>query len=119
MLEKFPIEEPPTYEQSVVKDNIEEDNEGSSGSNKTKKRKSIPKAVKESVWKKYISNTELEGMCFVGCGNEIQINNFEIGHVIAVANGKNTICNLRPICSLCNKSMGTTNPRRIYFDFWI
>ena len=103
-------EDPPTYEQSVVKDNIEEDKEGASSSNKTKKRKSIPKAVKESVWKKYISNTELEGMCFVGCGNEIQINNFEIGHVIAVANGgKNTICNLRPVCSLCNKSMGTTN----------
>lgn len=76
----------------------------------SKKRKSIPKAVKESIWKKYISETELKGKCFVGCGKNIQINDFEVGHVIAVSNGgKNTIENLRPICSLCNKSMGSTN----------
>ena len=60
------------------------------------------------VWKKYISPTEIEGKCFVGCGTSIQINNFEAGHVIPFSNGgDNTIDNLRPICSLCNKSMGT------------
>lgn len=74
------------------------------------KRRKIPKAVKESVWKKYISNTELNGKCFVGCGTEIQINNFEIGHVISVSKGgDNKIVNLRPVCSLCNKSMGSAN----------
>lgn len=77
---------------------------------KKHKRKYIPKAVKESVWKKYISETELKGKCFVGCGTDIQINTFEVGHVLAVSNGgKNEIENLRPICSLCNKSMGSTN----------
>ena len=92
---------PPTYEETL--------NENTQ-IKKVKKRKAIPKAVKESVWKKFISDTLLEGKCFIGCGNEIQINNFEIGHVIAVANGgKDTIDNLRPICSLCNKSMGKTN----------
>jgi 5-methylcytosine-specific restriction endonuclease McrA len=74
------------------------------------KRKKIPKAVRESVWKKYVSETNLEGKCFVGCGTHIQINNFELGHVVAFSNGGcDTIDNLRPICSLCNKSMGTTN----------
>ena len=79
--------------------------------NKVKnKRKKVPKAVKESIWKKYISDTELRGKCFIGCGNDIQINNFEAGHVIPVCEGgENTIENLRPICSLCNKSMGTQN----------
>ena len=74
------------------------------------KRKKVPKAVKESIWKKYISEIELKGKCFVGCGTDIQINNFEAGHVIPVCEGgENTIENLRPICSLCNKSMGTQN----------
>jgi hypothetical protein len=75
-----------------------------------RKRKNIPKAVKLAVWKKYLSDTDLEGKCFVGCGTSIQIHNFEAGHVIAFANGgADMIDNLRPICSLCNKSMGATN----------
>jgi hypothetical protein len=74
------------------------------------KRKNIPKAVKQCVWKKYISDTCLKGKCFVGCGTSIQIHNFEVGHVIAFANGgEDIIDNLRPICYLCNRSMGTTN----------
>ena len=57
-----------------------------------------------------MSNKNLEGKCFVGCGTEIQINNFEIGHVTAFSEGgSDEIDNLRPICSLCNKSMGTKN----------
>ena len=118
-------ESPPTYEESLentisdkeIKElpdsptsSILPNSSNITNKNKTKKRKSIPKAVKESVWKKYVSKNELEGSCFIGCGNAIQINNFELGHVVAVANGgKDTITNLRPICSLCNKSMGTTN----------
>ena len=85
---------------------------------KKNKRKYIPKAVKESVWKKYISQTELKGNCFIGCGTKLQINNFEVGHVIALSNGgKNTIENLRPICSLCNKSMGASNMDNFILDF--
>lgn len=75
-----------------------------------KQRKAIPKSVREAVWKKFISEDELKGKCFVGCGNEIKINKFELGHVVAFSNGgSDEIDNLRPICSLCNKSMGTKN----------
>ena len=35
---------------------------------------------------------------------------FEVGHVVSVHNnGDLSIENLRPICSLCNKSMSTRN----------
>jgi hypothetical protein len=76
-------------------------------------RKSIPKAVRTNVWNKYIETTDvkkLSGKCFVGCGTEITIVNFELGHVEAYSKGgSNKVDNLRPICSLCNKSMGTMN----------
>lgn len=79
-------------------------------SDTTKKRKKIPKAIRTNVWKKYISPELMKGQCFVGCGTQIEITNFEVGHVVAFARGgTDTIDNLRPICSLCNKSMGTTN----------
>jgi hypothetical protein len=77
------------------------------------KRKSIPKAVKNSVWNKYIETDDpkkLIGKCFVGCGCEITIANFEVGHVNAYSKGgSDKVENLRPICSTCNKSMGTMN----------
>lgn len=101
--------QPPSYEES---ENITPATPTTSTTVKkdSLKRKSIPKAVKVSIWKKYISPSKLDGKCFVGCGTLIQINNFEAGHVISFSNGgENTIENLRPICSLCNKSMGKTN----------
>jgi len=77
---------------------------------KYKTRKKIPKAVRKAVWNKYIDNKKLSGLCYVGCGNEIQIDNFELGHVIAFSKGgEDTLDNLRPICLLCNRSMGTQN----------
>lgn len=40
----------------------------------------------------------------------ISITNFEVGHVIAEKDdGTLEISNLRPICSVCNHSMGTEN----------
>lgn len=77
------------------------------------KRKTIPKAVKNSVWNTYIESNDpnkLIGKCFVGCGCEITIANFELGHVKAYSKGgSDKVNNLRPICSTCNKSMGTMN----------
>ena len=77
------------------------------------KRKTIPKAVKNSVWNTYIESNDpnkLIGKCFVGCGCEITIANFELGHVKAYSKGgSDKVENLRPICSTCNKSMGTMN----------
>jgi 5-methylcytosine-specific restriction endonuclease McrA len=42
---------------------------------------------------------------------------FEVGHILAVSNGGNDeISNLRPICSVCNKSMGSKNMREYVLD---
>ena len=76
----------------------------------TTPRKAIPPALRNEVWRCYIGNS-ITGKCFV-CGRaEIELcGNVEFGHVIAVANGgENTLENLRPICSSCNRSMGTRN----------
>ena len=74
----------------------------------TKKlRKSIPKSLKILVWDKNIGKEKGIGECDV-CKSEIDSKNFECGHIISVKDGGETnIENLLPICSSCNKSMGT------------
>ena len=75
----------------------------------TSRRKPIPKAVRIKVWDKDVGSNSRVGKCFV-CENEIRIESFECGHIIASAHGGNeSVDNLKAICSLCNKSMGTTN----------
>lgn len=76
----------------------------------TKKlRKSIPKSLKILVWDKNIGKEKGIGECDV-CNSEIDSKNFECGHVKSVKDGGETnIENLLPICSSCNKSMGTQN----------
>lgn len=61
-----------------------------------------------AVWDYYIGKEKGVSSCYC-CGiTEIHQLAFECGHVISVANrGTDDITNLRPICSLCNKSMGT------------
>jgi len=78
---------------------------------KTKyKKKPIPKAVKTAVWNKYIGEKYGTSKCFTGCKSTISCNNHECGHIIAEVNGGEiNIDNLRPICSCCNKSMGSQN----------
>jgi 5-methylcytosine-specific restriction endonuclease McrA len=74
-----------------------------------KPRKSIPKTVKSDTWNKYIGKEKGIGKCEC-CSNEIDSKNFECGHVKSVKDGGDeTVENLRPICSECNKSMGTEN----------
>lgn len=75
-----------------------------------KHRKALPPQLKQAVWEKYIGQT-IHDYCFVCERAEISFGtNVEYGHVIAVANGgSDSIENLRPICSSCNKSMGTQN----------
>ena len=83
------------------------------------KRKSIPKAVKDKVWNTYIGKSCGIGKCYC-CDTIIDSKNFDCGHVVAAAHGgKNVTENLRPVCSTCNKSMGTQNMdefKRIYFS---
>lgn len=72
-----------------------------------KQRKSIPKTLKNQVWDTYVGKEKGTGECFC-CSTEIDSKNFECGHVVAHSyGGKNSVENMRPICSVCNKSMGT------------
>ena len=72
-------------------------------------RKSIPKSLKILVWDKNIGKEKGIGKCDV-CKCDIDSKNFECGHIISVKDGGETnINNLLPICSSCNKSMGTQN----------
>ncbi len=70
----------------------------------------IKKAIRQLVWNKYIGQKNGTGYCW--CCNSTIINtfDFECGHVEARAlGGPDTVENLRPICGLCNRSMGTCN----------
>lgn len=73
-----------------------------------KKRKSIPKNIRFAVWKKINVNC-IEGIC-VCCENNVNINNYECGHIVSFYNGgSDSLLNLLPICSECNKSMSIQN----------
>jgi 5-methylcytosine-specific restriction endonuclease McrA len=94
--------------QPIVDDEEDEDSQNEK-ERKRQTRQPIKAAVRTAVWNKYIGKSA-EAECFVGCGNTIGCFNFECGHVIAHSKGGlDTIQNLRPICSTCNKSMGTMN----------
>jgi hypothetical protein len=74
------------------------------------KKKSIPKVVKDLSWNKWVGEDIAKTKCMCCSINEIKMNSFHCGHVIAEANGgKTTVDNLRPICAACNLSMGTEN----------
>ena len=69
-----------------------------------------PKGLRVDVWHKYIGREIAKHKCLCCKIETIEQFSFECGHVLAVSNGgSNTIENLRPICSKCNKSMGSKN----------
>ena len=71
--------------------------------------KSIPKNIRSLVWDLYVGEDKGIGTCYV-CNSKINSKHFECGHIIARANsGSSNVENLRPICSLCNKSIGSRN----------
>ena len=73
-------------------------------------RSSIPAPLRERVWDHYIGREYGIGKCFTCNFKEISKFYFECGHVKSVAcGGKHTLANLRPVCGLCNKSMGKNN----------
>jgi hypothetical protein len=73
-----------------------------------KKKKNIPKSVKNKVWINYIGE-EFRGSCFC-CKRNIDVFNFIAGHVqSSKEGGSNEIDNLRPICLSCNSSMRSQN----------
>jgi len=80
----------------------------------------IPPQLRRQVWENYMNQpSAASGPCFV-CGTTIHILNFECGHVVSYEkNGPTILENLRPICSSCNRSMGTMNLfeyKQFYFD---
>jgi 5-methylcytosine-specific restriction endonuclease McrA len=75
-------------------------------SNKKKQKTNFSK--RQAVWKTYIGMAHGETECLCCKSNKIDVFNFHCGHVVSSANGGNThLSNLRPICSVCNNSMGT------------
>ena len=73
------------------------------------KKQHIPKKLKNMIWDKYVGKEKGVGLCYC-CSEDIDSKNFEAGHIIPEAKGGPTnVDNLRPICSCCNKSMGTQN----------
>jgi 5-methylcytosine-specific restriction endonuclease McrA len=74
------------------------------------KKQSIPKSVKTHVWNNYIGENIPIHRCLCCKKTLIQNTNFDVGHVISEKDGgTHEINNLRPICSVCNHSMGTEN----------
>jgi hypothetical protein len=73
-------------------------------------KKTIPKILKDLTWAKWVGDEIAKTKCLC-CGvNEIKMNSFHCGHVIAEADGgPTTVENLRPICATCNLSMRTQN----------
>lgn len=72
-------------------------------------KEKIPVAVRNSVWSLYIGS-QYNSMCLCCNFEPITKSNFECGHIVSEKNGgKVHLLNLRPICSACNKSIGTRN----------
>lgn len=67
-------------------------------------------ALRNAVWNEYIGSGEGKGVCFC-CGLEPLLrSNYECGHVVSKAKGGlDQLNNLRPVCGMCNKSMGVKN----------
>ena len=75
-----------------------------------KRKKNIPKAIKDQSWNKYIGKEIGETKCICCNNNNINSKTFIAGHIISEKNeGLITVDNILPICNPCNGSMGSTN----------
>jgi len=83
-------------------------------------RKKISQPMREAVWRDaFGSAPSLDQICGVCCQTHISFTNFECGHIKSVAGGgDNTVDNLRPICGLCNKSMGARHMDEYMAELW-
>ena len=77
------------------------------GKKSVQKKETIPKAIKEQTWIKYVGEV-FKAKCHVSwCKNEMNVYDFHTGHNIPESKGGTLdISNLRPICARCNLSMG-------------
>lgn len=75
---------------------------------KQQRRKGILKPTRLKVWINTYGERGFAPCPF--CGTLMNMLQFECGHIVSATNGGEiTVENLRPICSMCNKSMGGTN----------
>jgi hypothetical protein len=73
-------------------------------------KQKIPQALRRAVWDTYMGSHKRSAPCYCCKVKSIDLFDFVCGHVIAESKGgATTLGNLRPICSLCNGSMKTTN----------
>ncbi len=71
-------------------------------------RQRIPQTVRNIVWRRHAVRNTVK--CWCCRTEEITQGNFDCGHIEADSRGgEPDIANLRPICRLCNTSMGTKN----------
>jgi hypothetical protein len=78
--------------------------------NDKKIKKKIPAIIRRMVWDRYIGEDIGKSVCYSCKKMEISQMNFVCGHVISEYDGgRTTVDNLRPICQICNLSMGTMN----------
>jgi hypothetical protein len=72
-----------------------------------KKQKNIPSLKRIKIWRNEFEN--FVGICLC-CHNELQFENFHVGHIKSRATGgTDEEDNLAPICQSCNMSMRDTN----------
>lgn len=73
-------------------------------------KKRISATIKKLVWNTNIGEEIGKAKCVCCKSTDITQMSFNCGHIIAEANGGETIVsNLKPICQNCNSSMGTKN----------
>ena len=74
-----------------------------------RRRGPLPAALRVAAWNAAFGERAGEGRCAC-CGRAITQQGFECGHVISRhSGGLDTLDNLRPLCTTCNRSMGARN----------
>jgi hypothetical protein len=74
------------------------------------KKKTITATMKRLVWNMNIGEEIGKAKCLCCKSTDITQLSFNCGHIIAEANGGETVVsNMRPICQNCNSSMATRN----------
>ena len=69
-------------------------------------KEKIPKCLRNSVWRLYFKN-KITGLCQCCLIEKISYASFHSGHVKSERQGGTTsLDNLKPICMMCNLSMG-------------
>ena len=70
-------------------------------------KEKIPKCVRNSVWRLYFKN-KITGLCQCCKIEKISYASFHSGHIKSErCQGTTSLDNLKPVCQMCNLSMGT------------